>query len=187
MPPREYITRAELARRLGCHRSAVSRAIARCGIPVISGKVDFEAAVALWRLRTRPADRDSTLRHGGQNRDQPPAESALVRGSVDDLLAYLIEAAGERLVASLIFECDLDIEKAGCVVHVVGCALDDVLVAHGAVPSRLSCLVGPALYDPTSPARHRVIACVSEIRAECEREGVESFAAGVHTSARVER
>lgn len=69
MAQHELIKPAEYARRRGVTRAAVSKAILRCRIPLIEGKLDPLVADTLWQARTDP---DQQKRALGQNRDQAP-------------------------------------------------------------------------------------------------------------------
>ena len=72
----ELISPAEYARRRGVSAAAVSKAIKRCRIPLIDGKLDPLVASVLWQART---DLDQQNRAMGQNRkaaDQPPARES---------------------------------------------------------------------------------------------------------------
>lgn len=69
---RELILPAEYARRRGVSRAAVTKAIRRCGIPLVDGRLDPLVANTLWQART---DQDQARRALGQNvgKDAPPA------------------------------------------------------------------------------------------------------------------
>ncbi len=51
---RVLISPSEYARRRGVSRPAVSKAIRRCGIPLVDGKLDPLVADTLWAARTDP-------------------------------------------------------------------------------------------------------------------------------------
>ncbi len=67
---RELISQAAYARRRGVSEAAVSKAIRRCGIPLIEGKIDPLVADTLWRERTDP---DQQRRAMAQNLKRPEA------------------------------------------------------------------------------------------------------------------
>ena len=62
--PHELITQAEYARRRGVTQAAVCKAVKRCRIPVIEGKLDPLVADVLWKARTDPLQQHRAL---GQN------------------------------------------------------------------------------------------------------------------------
>lgn len=70
---RELISPAEYARRTGRTRAAVSKAIKRCAIPLVDGKLDPLVADTLWKARTDPLQQQRAL---GQNARQPDARSS---------------------------------------------------------------------------------------------------------------
>lgn len=68
---RELIRPAEYARRRGVSRASVTRAIRRCQIPLVDGRLDPLVADTLWEARTDPVQSARAL--GQQRRDQAPA------------------------------------------------------------------------------------------------------------------
>jgi hypothetical protein len=69
----ELIRPAEYARRRGVTRAAVSKAILRCRIPLIDGKLDPLVADTLWRARTDPEQQRRALLQNYTDADQPAA------------------------------------------------------------------------------------------------------------------
>lgn len=65
MTQHELVTQAEYARRRGVSKPAVCKAIKRCRIPLIDGKLDPLVADTLWQARTDP---DQQARALGQQR-----------------------------------------------------------------------------------------------------------------------
>ena len=64
----ELISQGEYARRRGVTKQAVSKAVRRCRIPLIDGKIDPLVADTLWRERTDPLQQQRAL---GQQRQAP--------------------------------------------------------------------------------------------------------------------
>jgi hypothetical protein len=60
----ELISQAEYARRRGVSEAAVSKAIKRCRIPLIEGKLDPLVADTLWKARTDPHQQRRAMQQG---------------------------------------------------------------------------------------------------------------------------
>jgi hypothetical protein len=93
-----------------------------------------------------------------------PVAPAPAAGLDADDLADLLEAAGEALAASLIFECDVPPGKVGLVVNTFALILSDALEARGDPENHLFMIDGPDLADPA--VRARVDARIAALRAE---------------------
>jgi hypothetical protein len=93
MATRELITPAEYARRRGVSRAAVSKAIKRCHIPLVGGKLDPLVADTLWSARTDP---DQQARALGQNRHQAPESAAPLPVGPEDWRRRLEAAQAQK-------------------------------------------------------------------------------------------
>lgn len=115
-----------------------------------------------------------SLRKGARNTRLPPAPFAVRAPEAPaslDTLATLLEDAGEWIVASLVFECELELARAYAAVSAIGCALDAWMSLQGMGPTPFWRIQGPELHAPgrlgDSPAAQRIRARVAELRAAC--------------------
>lgn len=113
MAARELITQAEYARRRGATPAAVCKAIRRCGIPLVDGKLDPLVADVLWKARTDPVQQRRAL---GQNRaarqavtdESPPAEDSDWTGRRLRAEARLAELELQEREGSLVSRAEVE-------------------------------------------------------------------------------
>lgn len=84
MASRELITQAEYARRRGATPAAVCKAIKRCGIPLVDGKLDPLVADVLWKARTDPVQQRRALAQNLVPRQPPPLAPEIGAGEDSD-------------------------------------------------------------------------------------------------------
>ena len=150
------LLKVDLARSLGVSASLVSRYAAR-GMPAHN----VELARAWCDANLVPG-----LRKGVRRDDRlPPAMAAAARRELllaGADLAELLEAAGERIAASLAYELGVDVERAALGVSAVAVALDAHLEANG-FAADLWDVRGPRVGDPE--VRARITARVAELES----------------------
>jgi hypothetical protein len=151
------VLKKDIARALGVSSSMITRH-ARRGMPTHS----IELARAWCDANLHPA-----LRKEARDTRLPPA---LVdpRFSPDEL-RELLEAAGEEIVACMVFNGVTDLERAQVAINCIGWALHVHLEARG-IASLLWATVGPPLGDADDPsseaARLRIEARIAALRVE---------------------
>lgn len=135
---RELIRPAEYARRRGVSRASVTRAIRRCQIPLVDGRLDPLVADTLWEARTDPAQSARAL--GQQKRDQAPAPQ-------DDAAGR--ENWRERQARADALRAELELRKAsGDLVErtlaerEIGRRLASIKVQFDALPDRAAAALG---------------------------------------------
>lgn len=137
MTQHELVTQAEYARRRGVSKPAVCKAIKRCRIPLIDGKLDPLVADTLWQARTDP---DQQARALGQQRKDPgqPAagqgQSVIVPETILSTSRQRREAAEARLAEMDLAEREgtlvrrEEVEKSGRRLAAVIVQLLDVVI-----------------------------------------------------------
>ena len=168
---RELITKAEYARRRGVSKPAVTQAIARCGIPLIDGKIDPVLADAAWKARTDPEQ----SRRGAFNRRPDPPPMEIGPDGEEEPAAHDWRARRDRAEAKLA-ELEL-LEKVGTLVKEEdvqrrGRQLAAAIVQQSeAIPDRIAAEFGA---DEThrNKIRQRLRDELDRMRAEIARAGL---------------
>lgn len=137
MADRELIAPSEYARRRGVSRPAVSKAIKRCSIPLVNGKLDPLVADALWAARTDPDQARRAL--GQQRHSEPPAGAPEVS----------IEAWRRRREAAEAQRAELELRRAAGelvprdeVLRELGRRISSVSTQFDALPDRAAAALG---------------------------------------------
>ena len=162
----ELISMAEYARRRGVSQAAVNKAMKRCRIPLIEGKIDPLVADTLWKARTDP---DQQRRALGQNvrRALPSDDGGPV---VDDDWRRRKEAAEAQIAEIELAEREGTLCKAAEVQKVVSRFLSALKSQLDAIPDRISAEFG--IDDAMRrKIRHRLIEEFNQIRTELVLSG----------------
>ena len=168
----QLMTKAEYARHRGVSGAAVTKAIERCRIPLVDGKIDPLVADTLWRARTDPHQQrralQQNLREPDQSIDVPPDEPAAPkigswRDRRDKAEAQLAELELAQQLGSLVKADDVE-RKARQLASAI-------VQQFEAVPDRIAAELGT---DPAhrSKLRTRLREELDRVRAEIARAGL---------------
>ena len=176
----ELISQAEYARRRGVSEAAVSKAIKRCRIPLIDGKLDPLVAETLWKARTDPHQQRRAMQQGihvsggaanalPSGLDDDDAVQTSIGGRIDwrerrdRAEAKLAELDLEQQIGSLIKAEDA--ERKG---RQIASALVQQLEA---IPERIASELGVDAAH-RSKLRQRLREEIDRVRAEISRAGL---------------
>ena len=156
------IKMAEYARRRGVSRATVHKAVNRCAIPMMDGKLDPLVADVLWKARTDPLQQQRSL---GQNLRRP-APGPDGEGPVEDNdFRRRREAAEAKLAEINLAERERTLCNAAEAQKILNRFLSALKAQLDAIPDRISAEFG------TDDAmrrklRHRLIEEINQIRTE---------------------
>jgi len=154
------LTQVELAKALDISPAAVTRCKQR-GMPVHS-----IGAAEAWRATHLDPRLVAAARWS--HRSEPPAKVTVTQLLDPDTIADLLEDAGEAIVANLVCDCDLTMQRASLAINVVASCISDVLEARG-IKNDLWAVSGPTgglIGAEEEVVRSRIDALVAAIRAQ---------------------
>ena len=168
MATRELISPAEYARRKGLTRAAVSKAIKRCSIPLVEGKLDPLVADTLWRHRTDPLQQQRAL---GQQRRHEVTNQVIVSGVLGDDWRARREKAEAQLAELELQEREGTLVKRDEVERMARRLASALVLLLSSIPDRIAAEFGVD-DDYRRKMRQRLRDELDQVRGELARAGL---------------
>lgn len=141
MTAHALVTVAEYAGRRGVTRAAVYKAILRCRIPTVDGKLDPLVADTLWTARTDPDQQKRSLGQKKEARGQPPAGEGATPSN-DWTWRNRLEAAQARRAELELMKFAGELGSLSEIDRIYGVRLAGIKVQLDALPARAAAAFG---------------------------------------------